>query len=328
MKLSIIIPVKNDADGLAACLNSIDLASVDSVDYELLVVDNGSTDGTVAVARNHGATVLLAPVATVAAMRNLGAKESRGKVLAFIDADCTVGKDWFINIEPYLDDSSVVCFGSPPTIPEPATWVQSCWYQIRKKVSADNKPFDIEWLESMNLFVRRDVFWSIDGFDEDMITCEDYDLCTRLKPQGSILCDSNIVAIHHGEAATARHFYTKERWRGSSNFQSLKKHGFSLSELPSVAFPFIHVVIAVFAILALALALSGAFPISVWLAGVVLWQTPLFLLGLKKCDGDNRWRQALGIGILLNLYFVARGVSLFSGASWGEPQKAMSGASS
>jgi len=319
MKLSLIIPVKNDAAGLETCLQSIKKSAVDGIEYEVLVVDNGSEDDTISIARKHGTTFLLAPDATVAALRNLGAKKSTGEVLAFIDADCTVDIDWFDSLKPYLSDESVICFGNPPTIPNKATWVQSCWYQIRKKTSPDTSAFEIEWLESMNMFVRREAFWKVGGFDESMITCEDYDLCMRLRSLGSIICDSQIVAIHHGEADTPARFYAKERWRGSSNFQSLRKNGFALSELPSVLFPFIHVLVAVLAVVTLALVLTGAFPLSLWLLGVVLWQTPLLLLGLKKSDSAHRWQHAFGIGFLLNLYFLARGLSLFTGASWGEP---------
>ncbi len=321
MKLSIIIPVKNDAKGLEACLRSIKRAAIDSIEYEQLVVDNGSTDNSVEVANKYGAHVTMAPDVTISTLRNLAAKQAKGDVLAFIDADCSVGPNWFESIQRHIDNSEVVCFGCPPTIPDNATWVQSCWYQVRRKISPDQPAFEIEWLESMNMFVRRDAFQAVEGFDESMITCEDYDLCIRLKEQGNILCDNRIIAIHHGEADTTQRFYKKERWRGSSNLQSLRKHGFALSELPSVLFPLLHVIISIVALISLAAALSGAFPLSFWILGIVIWQLPLLLLGLKKSASAFRWQQAFGIGVLLNLYFLARGLSLFTPASWGGPHK-------
>jgi glycosyltransferase involved in cell wall biosynthesis len=321
MKLSIVIPVKNDASGLSSCLQSIQRAANERVSYEVLVVDNGSSDESVAAARQHGAKVLLAPEVTVSTLRNLGAKEAKGDVLAFIDADCTVAETWFEALEPYLDNHSVICFGSPPTIPEKATWVQSCWYQIRRKNAPTEEAVTTEWLESMNMFVRRDVFWKIGGFDEDMITCEDYDLCMRLQGHGSLLSDSRIVAIHHGEASTTGNFYKKERWRGSSNFKSFRKHGFAMSEMPSVLLPLIHVIIAILAVIGLVFSLSGLYPLWIWVVVVLMWQLPLLLLGLRKSERASRWSQAFGIGVLLNLYFAARGLSLFSGAAWREPEK-------
>ena len=176
MQLSIIIPVKNEAENLNACLHSIRAAASTAVSYEVLVIDNGSEDDTVTIAKEHNATVHIEPDVTVAGLRNIGAQKACGDILAFIDADCTVTKNWFNALSPYLADDSVKTFGSPPGIPEQPTWVQECWYQIRKKGTKENPVVPVEWLESMNLFVRRDVFNAVNGFDTKLVTCEDYDL--------------------------------------------------------------------------------------------------------------------------------------------------------
>jgi len=318
MNLSIIIPVRDDADGLEACLQSIQSAEAGGVIYEVVVVDNGSSDQSVEVARSHGAKVIIEPDATVAALRNLGAQESIGDVLAFLDSDCTVSGNWFLCIEKHLSDKAMICFGSPPGIPHDANWVQRCWYQIRRKDNNKNEVFGIEWLESMNLFVRREVFHQVDGFDEDMTTCEDYDLCVRIAAISSVVCDNRIVAVHHGEAKTLKHFYNKERWRGTSNFYGLSKHGFDLSELPSVALPAVQVCAVVLAFIALLLCVVGAFPVHVWLLGLVIWQLPLLLLSIRKGRHPFQMQQILGTYLLLNVYFLARGISLFSAASWSQ----------
>lgn len=314
--LSIIIPVKNEAANLEACLRSIhDARSVD-LTYEILVIDNGSSDNTVDIARKYQTTVHEVPDATVAGLRNFGAEHATGEVLAFIDADCTIEPDWFTAVLPYINDTSVKCFGSPPGIPVQSTWVQECWYQIRRKGTPSDPPVSVDWLESMNLFVRRDAFNAVNGFDTSLITCEDYDLGVRLKKHGDIICDPGIQAIHHGEAHNVKRFYTKERWRGVSNIEGLRRHGFTLSELPSLLIPLVQIVAILVVILAL---LSGLFGItSLWwfIAAVVLWQIPLFLISYKKSGGENRLQQAGGIWTLLNVYFTARGQSLFMGAAW------------
>lgn len=322
MKLSIIVPVKNDAENLDACLQSIKDASLTSTfEHEVLVIDNGSTDNSVAVARNHSARVLLAPDGTVAKLRNMGAEASTGEILAFIDADCTVASDWFANIVTYLDDSQVVCFGAPPVIPTPASWVQSCWYQIRRKDKGPTEAFEIDWLESMNMFVRKPLFLRIGGFDEKMETCEDYDLCKRISNYGLLICDNRITATHHGEAKTLTHFYKKERWRGSNNLDGLRKHGFDRTELPSVILPLIQVTAFAIAILTLAIVVLGSLPAYLWLTGIVVWQTPLFALSARKSESLFNSKQIVGIYILLNVYFLARGISLFISASWSEAKK-------
>ncbi len=284
--------------------------------YEILVIDNGSDDDTVEVARKYSADVYVVPDVTVAALRNYGAERAQGKVLAFIDADCTLLPDWFDAVLPYVNNDAVKCFGSPPGIPAESTWVQECWYQIRKKGGPSDPPQKVEWLESMNLFVRRDTFQAVNGFDTSLETCEDYDLGIRLQQRGDIWCDPSIRAIHHGEAHNVKRFYQKERWRGVSNIEGIRKHGLTMAELPSLLFPMVQIVAILATTLAILLALFGK--ISLWWAilFIGLWQLPLFLMGLRKSGGLQKIKQAGGIWALLNVYFTARGQSMFMGAAW------------
>jgi len=316
ISLSIIIPVKNEAANLEKCLRSIRDARSVNLSYELVVVDNGSTDNTVDVASKYEATVYVVPDATVAGLRNYGAEHASGEILAFLDADCTVEPNWFDSIVPYVSNSQVNCFGSPPGIPERSTWVQRCWYQIRRKGKPSDPPLKVEWLESMNLFVRRDIFQSVNGFDTSLITCEDYDLGVRLKAFGDIVCDPGIQAVHHGEAHTVKRFYEKERWRGVSNISGLRTHGFTWSELPSLLFPLVHIVAIAVALITLVLIIAGI--ASPWWIplGLIVWQLPIFLMSYKKSGGTGKLKQAGGIWALLNVYFTARGQSLFMGAAW------------
>ena len=316
ISLSIIIPVKNEARNLEACLRSIrDARSVDMA-YEILVIDNGSEDETVNVAKKFAADVHIVPDVTVAALRNYGAERAQGKVLAFIDADCTLQPDWFDSVLPYIDDETVKCFGSPPGIPEQSTWVQECWYQIRKKGAPTDPPVKVDWLESMNLFVRRNTFNAVNGFDTSLETCEDYDLGVRIQKEGDIWSDPSIKAIHHGEAHNVKRFYEKERWRGVSNIEGIRKHGFSMSEFPSLLFPLVQIVAILVTVLTLVLAIVGA--VSPWwvILFLCLWQIPLFLMGYRKSAGVQRLKQAGGIWALLNVYFTARGQSMFMSAAW------------
>ncbi len=284
--------------------------------YEILVIDNGSEDGTVDIARKFAADVHIVPDVTVAALRNYGAERAQGHVLSFIDADCTLQPDWFDSVLPYIDNETIKCFGSPPGIPEQSTWVQECWYQIRKKGAPTDPPQNVEWLESMNLFVRRDVFNAVEGFDTSLETCEDYDLGIRLQKHTDIVCDPSIRAVHHGEAHSVKRFYEKERWRGVSNIEGIRKHGFSMAELPSLLFPMAQIAAIVLTAVIFLLAIAGK--VSFWwvLLFLALWQLPLFLMGYRKSNGMQRLRQAGGIWALLNVYFTARGQSMFMGAAW------------
>lgn len=308
MQFSVIIPAKNESANIGRCLDSIVNVAWDRDQYEVIVVDNGSCDSTVAIAREKGAQVFIKPELTISGLRNFGAGHASGEILAFIDADCTVVSSWLEKASPYLMRNEVACFGSPPIVPEDATWVQKAWFSVRKKKVDVG---ETDWLESMNLFVRREVFTASGGFDQSLITCEDYDLTLRLKQHGSLLCDSSIVAIHHGEAATVGHFFRKELWRGKSNFAGMMQHGVTLAEIPSLVLPTLH---WLFALLLFGCAVSLVLIGNDYLfyAGVIiaLWQTPLVLLACWKHRCINVV-DVLRLYILLNIYLFARGLAVF-----------------
>jgi len=250
--------------------------------------------------------VLLRPDLTIAALRNCGADAARGEILVFLDADCTVEKNWLREATKHISHKDVVCFGSPPVVTEDATWVQKAWFVVRGK---KRQVLDVEWLESMNMFVLRGEFENAGGFDKTMVTCEDYDLCMRLKASGRIVSDSEIVATHHGEAASLTHFFKKEYWCGTSNLNGFRRHGFSWNELPSVAFPIVYglqAILTIVLIAAAALTHQDSFSMATLLA-LLVWQAPLVILSISKNGDVFRFTRSMQLYLLLNVYFLARG---------------------
>lgn len=306
MQFSIIIPARNEEATIGRCLDSIAALEWDRSEYEVIVVDNGSHDLTAAIAMGKNARVLLQPDLTIAALRNCGAHTARGEILVFLDADCTVEKNWLREAAKYIPQKEVVCFGSPPVVTEDATWVQKAWFVVRGK---KRQVLDVEWLESMNMFVRRGEFENVGGFDKTMVTCEDYDLCMRLKASGRIVSDSEIVVTHHGEAASLTHFFKKEYWRGTSNLYGFRRHGFSWNELPSVAFPIVYglqAILTIVLIAAAALTHQDSFSMATLLI-LLVWQTPLVILAISKNGDAFRFTRSIQLYLLLNVYFLARG---------------------
>lgn len=109
MKLSIIIPVYNTRDYLAACLDSV--LEPDCRDYEILIVNDGSTDdsGIIAAAYASRFPSLLRVITTenggLGAARNVGLEAARGDYLLFLDSDDTLSKGALKEIVASLDDS-------------------------------------------------------------------------------------------------------------------------------------------------------------------------------------------------------------------------------
>lgn len=306
---SIIIPAKNEEANIGRCLDSIAKLDWDKRRYQVVVVDNGSTDRTVEIARGKSATVYVLPVATIACLRNHGALNSEGTILAFLDADCTVARSWLQAASVYLDElSDVVAFGSPVVVPDGGTWVQRAWFNVRGK---PGKVLDVVWLESANLFVRRSAFLAVNGFDESLVTCEDYDLTQRLRAHGRLVSDYRVMAVHYREPATVREFLMKEMWRSKSNYKGILSRKVERSELPSLLLPVVYLVWLVLCLCFVPLYLIGGSlgNVLAFLSLILLLQVPLGVLSIKmnKCGDIST---VLQLFILLNVYFFARGVAV------------------
>ncbi len=106
MKISIVIPALNEATLLPYTLDSIGMLT--RKPDEIIVVDNGSTDDTAAIAKSYGAKVIHVATRGIGLTRQEGLKKSSGDIVAYTDADTTVPVDWLTKIEKALRKPGVV----------------------------------------------------------------------------------------------------------------------------------------------------------------------------------------------------------------------------
>jgi cellulose synthase/poly-beta-1,6-N-acetylglucosamine synthase-like glycosyltransferase len=247
MRVSIIVPAYNAertiAECLTACLNQT------HPDCELIVVDDGSTDGTLETAREAveriGGTV--ETIATQgmagtranpvpgrsllyvrqensgpAAARNLGAAHATGDVFAFTDSDCVPWPDWIEQILKGFAEN-VVGVGGTYDIANPDSFLARMLHEeigVRHDRSSD----EVDFLGSFNVAYRRSAFEAVGGFDESFLkaSAEDNDLSYRLIDAGGRLRFRReaVVAHYHPDSlwpylrAQARHGYWRMKLYG------------------------------------------------------------------------------------------------------------------
>ena len=220
--VSFVVPVRNDAERLGRCLRSIAANGYPGDAVEVVVADNGSTDDSAAVAREAGAALLSLPNLRLGALRNRAAAAARGTVLAFVDADHEIGPDWVAATVEVLADGAVAAVGAACRPPASSTWVQRLYDRLRQHAA---QPRAVEWLGSGNMAVRRAAFEAVGGFDEALETCEDVDLCRKLRANGGrLVADGRLENTHYGDPRTLRHLFLGELWRGRDNIRvSLRK---------------------------------------------------------------------------------------------------------
>lgn len=126
MRFSIVIPVHNNASDLSACLESVRRQAFDRSCYEVIVVDNNSTDDTRKVAASFGVMVLEEKdFQSSYAARNRGIRAARGEFVAFTDSDCVVDPRWLAEIDAEAAGKpGVGCFAGEILSSPPATLIE------------------------------------------------------------------------------------------------------------------------------------------------------------------------------------------------------------
>ena len=180
MKLTIIVPAFNEEAYLAATLNSIQTAAArlrarSEVDTDVIVVDNNSNDGTAAVARGKGATVVHEPAQGVARARNTGARHAEGDVLVFVDADVIVPPKLLDAIHAAMDDQA--CVGGAMDVEYRPRRLSMRLYLRAWRVLAGLTGM----AQGATQFCRRSVFDQVGGYDEGAWIGEDVDFYWSLK---------------------------------------------------------------------------------------------------------------------------------------------------
>jgi GT2 family glycosyltransferase len=282
--VTFIVPVKNDARRLARCLASI--AANAGADRETIVVDNGSTDDSPAVARAAGARVLVVADRRVSGLRNEAAAAAQGELLAFVDADHELASSWLTAAVDAMQPAEVGAAGALYLAPADGTWVQQTYGALRGRTAGRS---DTRWLGSGNLIVRRAAFQTLGGFDETLESCEDVDFCQRLRDAGwRLVADERLISIHHGDPSTLGRLFRAERWRGRDNLRVTFRTRVTPRDLPSIVSP-ILVALAVPAMLAgiLAAPLTGGRSLTLAAASALLVALLVTMRALRIAQGGT-----------------------------------------
>jgi GT2 family glycosyltransferase len=198
-EISVIVPVRNGARSIPALLRSLDAQTLAREGFEVIVVDNGSTDGTAKVAADHGARVLREAVANRSRARNRGAAEATASVFAFTDADCVAAPGWLEALLACRSLAPLVAGEVRTTVsarPNPVERFEALWRFGQESWVKQG------WAATANLLVHRDAFEAIGGFDPTWRHIgEDVDFCFRARDAGyAIGYCAEAVVEHDGES--------------------------------------------------------------------------------------------------------------------------------
>lgn len=210
--ISVVIPAYNAAATLGETLLAL-RSQAGAPEFEILVVDNASTDDTARVAARGGACVLHEARRGPAAARNCGLHAARGSIVAHLDADTVPSRVWvremvrgFESPSTVLVAGNTICY--PPQTPAERYVHASGLYDTVRAISREVFPF----APSLNLAVRTDAARSIGGWNEEMPTGEDVEFSHRLRCafDTPIVYAERAVLYHHTRADDAA--LAKQAW--------------------------------------------------------------------------------------------------------------------
>ena len=198
--ISVVIPARNEENYIGRCLQSL-LDQDYQGHFEIIVVDNGSTDNTAEIARKMGATVIQEDKKGIAGARQRGFSHARGSIIASTDADNIVPPDWLSRIQHLFRQhpGALAVAGHFVTLDGPAS-VRG-WLKLSRLLMNGLVKF-APWLwnfSSTNVAVEKSAFEMVGGFNTSFLQFgEDIDLCRRLRRAGQVVFDSRLIMATSG----------------------------------------------------------------------------------------------------------------------------------
>jgi cellulose synthase/poly-beta-1,6-N-acetylglucosamine synthase-like glycosyltransferase len=224
--ISVIVPVRNAARTIGACLDGLEAQSVSRDRYEVIVVDDGSTDDTRDIVKGYDVVLLTQAHQGPATARNRGVGAARGEIVLFTDADCVPDENWIEEMVRPFDDPEVVGVKGAYRTRQGeivARFVQ-CEYEERYERMAGRR--FIDFIDTYSAGYRREVFLAHGGFDAGYpnASVEDQELSFRLAERGYKMVFNPRAAVHHQHPDNVAAYFKRKFNIGYWKVRVLQSH--------------------------------------------------------------------------------------------------------
>jgi glycosyltransferase involved in cell wall biosynthesis len=197
-RLSVIVPVYNGEANISVLLESLLKQDYPKDHFEIIIVDNNSTDETIRIARQYPVTILEEKIKqTSYAARNLGIKHARHDILAFIDSDCVASTGWLSAGTKALESESADLVGGRVEFTFSARRTTAELYDSITNMQVESNIRERNVAKTANLLVRRKVFDKVGLFPDDVRSGGDVQWTERATKNGFKLVYSAEAFVRH-----------------------------------------------------------------------------------------------------------------------------------
>ncbi len=214
MIFSVIVPFLNEEKLIDRCLNSLLQQEFEKRDYELIFIDNGSSDRSPEIVRKYPVTLLHEPRQDPYLARNRGIQMARGQFIAFTDSDCIVDRHWLTHLYQSFKTSNADIVIGRLLYPSPTPISLECheqYYHIKIKDICENKRTQYYYGHAGNMAILTSVFKQV-GLFSGMPIVGDTAIIHKLiqqQPGANIIYEQRAKAIH-AEVTHFGHYLYKQ----------------------------------------------------------------------------------------------------------------------
>jgi lipopolysaccharide/colanic/teichoic acid biosynthesis glycosyltransferase/GT2 family glycosyltransferase len=216
IEISVVVPVRNAAATLPACLEALSQQTADAGCYEVIVVNDGSTDNTLQVAAGFDVRCLEIPPSGPAAARNAGAAQARGELVLFTDGDCAPAPDWVAQMSAPFTDPEVVGARGVYRTRQTSLIARFVQQEYQDKYDRTAQRATIDFVDTYSAGYRRAVFQANGGFEAAFSapSVEDQEFSFRLAEKGYKLVFAPRAAVYHQHDRRLGEYGRRKFWIG------------------------------------------------------------------------------------------------------------------
>ena len=220
IQFSIIIPVWNAEKTLAQCLDALEQQTLARNCYEIIVVDDGSTDSTAEIAQKYSVRYYFQENQGPAAARNVGVEMAEGNLVFFTDSDCVPKDNWLLEMSRPFSRSEVAAVKGTYCNKQKQIVARFAQLEFEERFSMLRRLESIDMVDTYSAAFRKEIFLSLGGFDIRFPAAnnEDTELSYRMSTRGYTMVFAPMAVVCHlGHPASIKRYvqlkFSRGYWR-------------------------------------------------------------------------------------------------------------------